>query len=152
VEEAETLREEPGAVKKRDMPHLINRVLATALQVRELRRKHDEELRRRTEFTPKSRAITTLSPEQAARFLSREQLTRLFDKYSQEQLSALELLQNRAAENLQSIESCVDEAVTVMLHAANDPGVPGAVGEQLRAIVDRLTAVRNKALDGEVPS
>jgi hypothetical protein len=91
-EEASVLLEDPRAVGRKDLPHLLRRVLATAQRSENVRRNYDDELRRRTAAMPRPGLPTTLSPEEAVKFLNQEQLTRLFDKFSQEKLAALENL------------------------------------------------------------
>lgn len=96
--EIEELLANPGAVGKRDLPHLLRRVLATTRWAESVRRNYDDELRRRTAALPRSGIPTTLSPEDAVKFLNQEQITRLFDRFSQEKIAALDGLRERAAE------------------------------------------------------
>ena len=142
VEEASALRHDPGMVKKRDLGHLLQRVLATALQVREIRRHYDEELRRRTEALPRTGLAQTLSPEQAAKFLSPEQLSKLFDRFSQERLAALDVIQQRAAEDYQRLQGTIDDTVALLVHALNQPGIDARVGAELTKLVEHLQQTR----------
>lgn len=151
VEEAEILHGDPGMVGKRDIEHLLARVVATAAQVREQRRHYDDEMRRRTEAMPRSLSPQTLSPEQAAKFLSQEQLARLFDKFSQERLAALQAIQDKAAAEYEHLEQLVDQVITRVLHAVNVDGVDAASAEQLRKLVDDIQALRGLAAQRSMP-
>ena len=144
VEEATILQQDPGMVRKRDIEHLMQRVLATALQVREVRRHYDIELRRRTEALPRPGLTSTLSPEQAAKFLSPDQLSKLFDRFSQERLAALEVVQQRATEDYRHLQETIDDTIAVLLHAVNQPGVEPLVGQEIGRIVERLQATRRQ--------
>jgi hypothetical protein len=143
VEEANALLDDPGLVTKRDIPHLLRRVVATAVQVREVRVQYDTELRRRTSAVPRSGIHQTLSPEQAARFLSPEQLEKLFDRFSQERLQALELLRKRAAEDYDRLQTSLDESVEALIHALAQPGLDENTKQQLRAALNRLRRVKD---------
>jgi hypothetical protein len=140
VEDAAALLEDPGTIAKSDIPHLLSRVLSTAMQVREMRQHFDNELRRRTEAQPRPGLQPTLSPERAARFLSPDQLKQLFDRFSQEQLQAVDLLRQRAAEDYERLQRTMDDVVAVVVHTLNQPGVPDETARQLSALVDRLRA------------
>jgi hypothetical protein len=96
VDEAAALLAEPRAVGKSDIPHLMRRVLATAQRCETVRRNYDDELRRRTAAMPRPGLPATLSPEEAVKFLSQEQITRLFDRFSQEKLAALDTLDRKS--------------------------------------------------------
>lgn len=132
-------------VKKRDLEHLLQRVLATTLQVREVRRHYDVELRRRTEALPRPGLTSTLSPEQAAKFLSPDQLSKLFDRFSQERLAALEVVQQRADEDYQHLQETIDDTIAVLLHAVNQPGVETLVGQEIGRLVERLQTTRRQS-------
>jgi hypothetical protein len=122
VDEAAALLAEPRAVGKSDIPHLMRRVLATAQRCETVRRNYDDELRRRTAAMPRPGLPATLSPEEAVKFLSQEQITRLFDRFSQEKLAALDTLRERAAADraaTRAIARRLLDAVTLQL--AGDP-------------------------------
>jgi hypothetical protein len=70
--------------------HFVLRVLASLHAARDLRANMDREISRRTSVMP-SAAPAAMSPEQAARYLTPEQLERFFDRFKQQQL---ELLRN----------------------------------------------------------
>jgi hypothetical protein len=147
VEEANALLDDPRILDKRDLPHLLRRVVATAVQVREVRVQYDAELRRRSEAMPRTGLRQTLSPEQAAKFLSPEQLEKLFDRFSQERLQALELLRQRAAEDYERLRQSVDEAVEALIHALAQPGIDDATRAKLRDALSRLrTTLENGRL------
>lgn len=125
VDEASALLADPKAVGKGDIPHLMRRVLATAQRCESVRRNYDDELRRRTAAMPRPGLPATLSPEEAVKFLSQEQITRLFDRFSQEKLAALENLLENAAEDRRETHAAVRRLldVTVLL-LAGSPGEP----------------------------
>jgi hypothetical protein len=71
---------------------------------------------------PRPGLPATLSPEEAVKFLSQEQITRLFDRFSQEKLAALDTLRERAAADraaTRAIARRLLDAVTLQL--AGDP-------------------------------
>jgi len=144
VEEANALLDDPGLVGKHDVPHLLRRVAATAVQVREIRTQYDAELRRRTSAVPRAGVHQTLSPEQAARFLSAEQLEKLFDRFSQERLQALELLRKRAAEDYERLQASIEESVEALIHALAQPGLPEEAKAQLRTALTRLRQAKDR--------
>lgn len=136
-EEVAALLAEPGAVGKRDIPHLLRRVLATAQRCESVRRNYDDELRRRTAAMPRSGTPSTLSPEEAVKFLSQEQITRLFDRFSQEKLVALDALRERAEEDRQRTGRAVREAleaITLLLAS----GIPEPLRRKLEETLVRL--------------
>lgn len=120
VDEASALLDDPRAVGKGDIPHLMRRVLATAQRCESVRRNYDDELRRRTAAMPRPGLAATLSPEEAVKFLSQEQITRLFDRFSQEKLDALENLRAKALEDRRDTHTIVRRLldVTVLLLAS----------------------------------
>ena len=97
LDEVTVLLGDPKVVGRNDTIHLLRRVLATVQRAEAIRRHYDEELRRRTTAMPRSGLPATLSPEEAVKFLSPEQVFRLFDRFSQEKLAILENLRERAA-------------------------------------------------------
>lgn len=125
VDEASALIDDPRAVGKGDIPHLMRRVVATAQRCESVRRNYDDELRRRTTAMPRSGLPGTLSPEEAVKFLNQDQLTRLFDRFSQEKLAALENLHEEAATDRQKTYSVVRRLLdmTVLL-LADEPAQP----------------------------
>lgn len=146
VEEASVLEQDPGMLRKRDLPHLLRRVLATTVQVRETRRNYDDELRRRTEARPRPGLSANLSPEQAAKYLSREQLTRLFDQFSQERLAALATIQERAAADHHRLVATIDEVVAMLVATLDDPELPGPARDRVRELVDDLQRTRDNPI------
>lgn len=138
VEEAAALLENPKIVGKRDISHLLKRALATALQVRDVRRTADEEIRRRTRAMPRPGLQATLSPEEAVRFLSPEQITKLFDKMSQERLGALNMLRDRAMSRTQNLAVAVAEITDIVMAAVNQPGFDPITATKLRAVLDQI--------------
>jgi len=113
-DEIEALMSEPGAVGRRDVPHLLRRVLATTRWAETVRRNYDDELRRRTIAMPRSGIPSTLSPEDAVKFLNQEQITRLFDRFSQEKIAALDGLRARAEEAETAARSARRELAAVL--------------------------------------
>lgn len=75
--------------KPTDIAHFAQRAQATARAVHHIRASYDTELRRRSMPSTVS-ASASMSPEAAARFLSPEQLARLFDRLSQDKLAMLD--------------------------------------------------------------
>lgn len=138
VEEASALAENSKIVSKHDIKHLLKRVLATAVQVRDVRRHFDEEMRRRTSALPRPGLQATLSPEQAVRFLSPEQMTKLFDKLSQERLQALTLLRERAESRTQKLAAAISDITAIVLAAVNQPGFDPTTATKLREILDQM--------------
>lgn len=122
-EEAAALLADPKAVGKSDLLHLLRRVLATAQRSESVRRNYDDELRRRTAAMPRPGLPSTLSPEEAVKFLNQEQLTRLFDKFSQEKLAALEHLREDAMADRHTTHAAARRLVDmIVLLLANAPG------------------------------
>jgi hypothetical protein len=70
--------------------HFILRVIVSLRAARETRANMDREIARRTSVMPSS-ASASMSPEQAARYLTPDQLESFFDRFKQQQL---ELLRN----------------------------------------------------------
>jgi hypothetical protein len=86
---------------KECIQHLLSRLAATATALRQARIDFDNELRARSQILPASGGATlSVNPEQAARFLSPEQLSRLFDKFAQERLTALEVAKSSAEDSM----------------------------------------------------
>ena len=137
VDEASALMEDPRAVGKNDIPHLMRRVVATAQRCESVRKNYDDELRRRTAAMPRAGLPGTLSPEEAVKFLNQDQLTRLFDRFSQEKLAALENLLENAATDRQKTYSVVRRLldVTVLL-LAGEPEQPAR--ERLESTLSEL--------------
>jgi len=98
VDEAQWVADNAHTIaNKHDAAHFARRSSATSRQVARIREEFDQELRRRTAAGTINRgAPPTLSPEQAARFLSPEQLAKLFDRLSQDKLSALNDMREQA--------------------------------------------------------
>ena len=106
----------------------VRRALATAAQLRQARLDFDAELRRRSSMLPSTGgAQGAANPELAARFLSPEQLKALFDKFSQEQLNALEDARTRAVER----EAVAGRALALAVKAL-DGTITREETEQLR--------------------
>lgn len=86
---------------------------------------------------PRPGLPATLSPEEAVKFLSQEQLTRLFDRFSQEKLAALEHLLEEAAADRRETHAIMRRLldVTVLL-LANEPGQTER--ERLEAVLAEL--------------
>jgi len=149
-EEVHALLDVPGVVKRRDIPHLLRRVLATVVKTEAVRRNYDEELRRRTEALPRPGGLPTLSPEQAAKFLSAEQLTRLFDRFSQEKLAALDHLRERAEADQREFRERAEAVLTLLVGVLADTSLDEATRSALREKVGQLQAmVRNGTAEVE---
>jgi hypothetical protein len=86
------------ALHRKALGHFLRRVLATTRELRQVRQNFDVELQRRIDLHARTSATgSNLSPLAAARYLSAEQLSELFDIFSQQRLQVLEG-QRRAAE------------------------------------------------------
>jgi hypothetical protein len=136
-EAVELLRDIPkDLVKSREnVEHLIRRVVATAAALRQTRFEFDAEIRHRSSVLPASGGATvSVNPEQAARFLSPDQLSRLFDRFAQERLAALDAAKNVADERAQR----ADRAIAELTAAANDPLLDAATRSVLHTLVSRL--------------
>lgn len=133
VEEATSIAEEPKQIRSSEqVTHFAWRAAATAAQLRQARVEFDNELRRRSAAIPRSGLQPTLSPEQAARFLSPEQLTKLFDKFSQERLSTLEALKEQAEEAMGRQEVLVADLRDAVARVAVDPATDPALRLELQ--------------------
>lgn len=125
VEEAAWLAANPGAVRgKDDITHLATRAAATANQLREVRLRYDDELRRRTAFNPTRGVQATMSPEAAVRFLSPQQLAGLFDRLSQDKLAALEGQRAAVAAQAEVLEKQAAALRSTVEALINDPSIP----------------------------
>jgi hypothetical protein len=125
-------------VKNREnVEHLLCRLAATATALRQTRIDFDNELRARSQVLPASGGATlSVNPEQAARFLSPEQLSRLFDKFAQERLAALETAKT-AAEESKSRSDALMSAITGLL---NDPALDGETRRRLTHLIEESTS------------
>jgi hypothetical protein len=133
VEEATSIAEGPKQIRSSaDVEHFARRAAATAAQLRQARVEFDNELRRRTAAQPRSGLQSTLSPEHAARFLSPEQLTKLFDKFSQERLARLDALKERAEESVRHQVALVTELREIVQSLTADPAIEPATRLRLQ--------------------
>lgn len=123
-------------LKDRDaVRHIVRRALATAAQLRRVRMEFDNELRRRSAMIPATGGATvSANPEMAARFMSPEQLSSLFDKFAQEKLAALDHARKNAEALGQRAEDVVREAARIASMPETDP----ATATQLRQLVERF--------------
>lgn len=123
-----------GLLKDRDaIMHIIRRSLATAAQLRRVRMEFDNELRRRSAMIPATGGATiSANPEMAARFMSPEQLSTLFDKFAQEKLAALD----HARKSAEAVRLCADEVLAEAAAIAATPGLDPAVVARLRGLLD----------------
>lgn len=120
--------------------HLLQRVYSTASTLRQVRLDADAELRRRAQILPAAGGATVaVNPEQAARFLSPEQLAKLFDRFAQERLAALEDARARAEASSERAAQFVDAIEAVCA----DPGIE----EQTRARLQQMLS----AYEGRTP-
>jgi len=141
VDEATALLADPKAVGRSDITHLMRRVVATVQRADAIRRHYDEELRRRTAAVPRSGLPATLSPEEAVKFLSQDQIMRLFDRFSQEKLAVLEDLRVRAAAERQAAA----EAAAVVRDVAGRL-LSGGVDRDERARLESLLVLALESL------
>lgn len=137
VDEAQWVADNPGSIKdKRDAAHFASRATATSRQVARLRHEFDQELRRRTAAGTINRGTpAAMSPEQAARFLSPEQLAGLFDRLAQDKLAALEAMRETAAEAAVASERLREQLLDALALIAQDPGLSHASRTTLENIL-----------------
>jgi hypothetical protein len=142
-EVAELLKQRPRAFV-RDEEHvwlLVERAQATAAALRHQSQQFDLEMQARSAAMPRSGIPGNISPEQAARFLSPQQLRRLFDTFSKERLDALDQNIKRVDEQRQRLHSLADRLETVLdaleRRAADQPDGDEGV-EVLRELLDDL--------------
>jgi hypothetical protein len=129
VSEVEALINCPKSVSKSDISHLLERLLATVKQVKELRINHDKELRRRGENDITDRLTKTASPEHAIRYLTTDQIDKIFDSRRQQQLAASTALRERMEQELDQVRSGVTAAIALLTTAQDtiEPGSPTSV-------------------------
>lgn len=80
---------------KESLRHLLSRVLGTSLELRRVRAVYSQENEERSKNSSSS-VSNSVNPMHAAQFLSPEQRSKLFDKFAQEKLAALEESKYRA--------------------------------------------------------
>lgn len=123
------LRDE-GAVE-----HFLMRVITSLKAARELRANIDHEINRRTAMMP-STTQASLSPEQAVRFLTPEQLEPLFDRFKQQQLELLRGATERADVTATRQQAALDALEHLAVNLGADPAVPLAAREQVLKALD----------------
>jgi len=117
---------------RENLEHLLRRVVATALALRQTRVEFDSEIRHRSTVLPASGGATlSVNPEQAARFLSPEQLSKLFDRFAQERLSALDAAKRSADE-----KAALSDRVLLEINTAlTDPTLDQSTRDVLQGIL-----------------
>lgn len=131
----------------RKVSHFLARCQATLRRHLEESRQLKSELeRRRSEPTTAGQA-TTLSPEDAVRYLSPEQLQRVFGVVAQQQLEWMNRQRAEAEVQTKRCQKIVADVKYVLLSAAENPAVTTA------AIVEKLSnAVADAEKSGAVVS
>jgi len=115
--------------------HFILRVLASLKAAREVRSNIDHEINRRTAMMP-SQTQGSLSPEQAVRYLTQEQLEPLFDRFKQQQLELLRGATDRAEATSLRQRAALDALEHLALNIGADPSVPHSAREQIMKALD----------------
>lgn len=129
--------------------HFVSRALATAQTLRTQALQFDEEITRRSHSMPSSGIPGNLSPEQAARYLSPQQLARLFDAHARTQLAALDARQQQLHTRLELLRGALAELETLAADAATDADVPETVRDRLVQLAVRARTGLRPVLDGE---
>jgi hypothetical protein len=99
---------------KENLQHLLSRVLSTCLELRRIRELYAKEVEENSKAI-NSFNTNTVNPMHAAQFLSPEQKSKLFDKFAQEKLAALEESKSRADLRTRQAE----EVIAGVLNMAN---------------------------------
>lgn len=146
VDEAQWVADNPETLRAKGAgAHFARRAAATAAQVARMRVDFDNELRRRTAATGMSRgAPATMSPEQAARFLSPDQLARLFDRLSQEKLAALESMTQKAQDSAAETQALRTRLSGILAELESDGTVPDHIRQKARALAQQVSAERQQ--------
>lgn len=127
--------------------HFVLRVLASLRIARELRANIDHEISRRTS-SMSTQSATSLSPEQAVRYLTPEQLEPLFDRFKLQQLELLRAATDRAEADAARHRSAIVALEHLAVNFGADETVPAAAREQLLQALDFVR--RASEVEGEL--
>ena len=126
--------------------HFILRVLASLKAARDVRSNIDHEINRRTATMLSSQSQSSLSPGQAVKYLTQEQLEPLFDRFKQQQLELLRGATERAEATSIRQRAALDSLEHLAIIIGADPAVPHSAREQ---IMKALEYARRSAEENE---
>lgn len=106
---------------KESLKHLLSRVLSTCIELRRIRELYAKEVEDRSKNSA-SFNTNTVNPMHAAQFLSPEQKSKLFDKFAQEKLAALD--ESKARADLRTRQA--EEVIAGVLAMANSGEIEGS--------------------------
>ena len=98
---------------KKALKHFISRALSTSLELRRVRELYAKEVEERTRIVANS-APASVNPMHAAQFLSPQQKSKLFDKFAQEKLAALEESKARADLRTRQAEEVISGVLSIV--------------------------------------
>lgn len=125
-----------GFAKNRaEVENFISRSLATANALTELKHHFETELARKALQGPIG-TPSNMNPEQAAKFLSEAQLTRLFDSFMQQKLGAVQSMRDNAERDARQVDAVVNTLQSTLSALMNDPSVPGDVRQRFAVTLD----------------
>jgi hypothetical protein len=123
--------------------HFLQRSWATARALAELKVSFEERLASRansvTVGTP-----SNMSPEQAARFLSPDQLSRFFDRFMQDKLSMAETQRKNAEASARQADAVVGALRQVVGSVLSDPGLDPGTRARIAQAVDQAAHLANQ--------
>lgn len=119
--------------------HFIRRTYATALALQNLKFSFETELERRARQAPVG-TPSNMSPEEAARFLSEAQLTKLFDKFMQQKLGVVSTMRESAESDARQIDAVVDTLRDTVGQLVQDPSVPQEIRQKFALALDQAAA------------
>jgi hypothetical protein len=115
--------------------HFILRVLASLRAAREIRSNMDREIVRRTSAMPSS-ASASMSPEQAARYLTPDQLETFFDRFKQQQLELLRHATTKAETEAARHRVALVALEHLAVNLGADQSVPAHAREEILRALD----------------
>lgn len=121
---------------KKRIDAFVRRSYATAQALQTLKFSFDTELERRSRQAPVG-TPSNMSPEEAARFLSEPQLTRLFDRFMQQKLNAVEGMRKTAESDSHQIDAVVNTLRATVGELMQDSSIPPDVRQKFALALDR---------------
>lgn len=116
--------------------NFVRRAYATALALQNLKFSFETELERRARQAPVG-TPSNMSPEEAARFLSEAQLTKLFDKFMQQKLGVVSTMRESAESDARQIDAVVDTLRSTVGELVQDPSIPQEIRHKFALALDR---------------